>query len=106
MLFDQLLVEAVSFKNQKNWLVDLCRDFCYYPWLYGFVLDTFSENSILNRPGVCNKFLLPIPFIESLMMDKVVDSSQMLRVKLMAVFAGNKLICKYVSLVPKDLHMS
>lgn len=87
MLFDQLLVKAVSFKNpRKKRLVYLCR-FLVTTLGYGGSLfkPLFLKIPFLTDQGVCNKFLLPIPLIESLMLAKVVDSFQMLRVKLMTV---------------------
>lgn len=61
----------------------------------------FWTSHALTDQGVRNKFLLPIPLIKTLMMAKVVDSFQMLRVKSMTVFTGSKLIWRHVSLVPK-----
>ena len=103
MLFDQLLVKAVLFKNpRKKRLVYLCR-FLVTTLGYGGSLfkPLFLEIPCLTDQGVRNKFLLPIRLIKTLMMAKVVDSFEMLRVKLVTVFTGSQLIWRHVSLVPK-----
>ena len=95
MLFDQLLVKAVSFKNpRKKRLVYLCR-FLVTTLGYGGSLfkPLFQKIPCLTDQGVRNKFHLPIRLIKTLMMAaaKVVDSFEMLRVKLMTVFTCNQL---------------
>lgn len=64
MLFDQLLVKAVSFKNpRKKQLVYLCR-FLVITHGYGSSLfkPLFSENPMLNRPGCSQQVSSPNTF--------------------------------------------